>query len=119
MEPISISRALLEANERLIQAAFPDIEDVNALNESDAIPRLAAVADDLCAAGDIGICYLMRSWQWDGILTMLVDAGFDLGLGGSDYTQRYAAFVLGEADDASAAVPLQAEIIPFRSRSPE
>ena len=80
-----LAQILLASNERLIQAAFPNIEDMQALNESEAIPRLAATASQLCAAGDAGICNVMRSWLWDGILTMLVDAGFDLGMGGPEY----------------------------------
>lgn len=119
VDSTSVADMLLEANARLIQTAFPDVEDMNTLNESEAIPRLAATAAQLCNAGDTGICNVMRSWLWDGILTMLVDAGFDLGMGGPDSEQSYAAFVLGDEAAVSPVSPYLAEILPFRPRSPE
>ena len=94
MAPASLAEEVLEANKRLIQIAFPDIEDLHALNESDAIPRLAEMASQRCAAGDDDICHVMRSWLWDGIVTMLSDSGIELG--GPDYEQAYTAFVRSE-----------------------
>jgi hypothetical protein len=110
VDPSSLADTLLEANERLIQTAFPDVEDLNALNESEAIPRLAETASQLCAAGDDGVCHVMRNWLWDGILTMLIDAGFDLDMSGPEYEQRYAAFVLGDEAAVSPASPDLAEM---------
>lgn len=119
MTSTPLARTLLEANERLIQTTFPHMEDLQALNESEAIPRLAAMASQLCVAGDADMCDVMRSWLWDGILTMLIDAGFDLGLGGPDNEQRYADFVHGDAAAVAPVSPYLAEILPFRPRSLE
>jgi len=119
VKPTPLAQTLLQANERLIQTAFPDVEDMNTLNESEAIPRLATTASQLCAQGDDGICHVMRSWLWDGIVTMLVDAGFDLGMSGPEYEQRYAAFVLDDATAVSPASPALAQILAFRPRSVE
>lgn len=48
----------------------------------------------LCATGDATMCNVMRSWLWDGIMTMLIDAGVESG--SPEYEQAYTAFVRGE-----------------------
>ncbi len=93
VDPLSLAEELLEANERLIRTALPAVADVSDLNEGELVPLLAATASRLCAAGDATVCNVMRSWLWDGIVTMLLDA--DVKIGSADYEHAYAAFVGG------------------------
>lgn len=94
VDPLSLAEELLEVNERLIRTALPAVEDASELNEGDLVPLLAATASRLCAAGDATVCSMMRSWLWDGIVTMLLDA--DVKIGGPNYEHAYATFVGGD-----------------------
>lgn len=40
----------------------------------------------------------MLSWLWDGIVTMLMESGVELG--GPEYAASYTAFVRGENEPA-------------------
>lgn len=94
VDPLSLAEELCEANERLIRTALPGVEDLSEFEEVDVVPLLVTTANRLCAAGDVNVCHMMRSWLWDGIVTMLIDA--DVKIGGPNHEQAYAAFVCGE-----------------------
>ncbi len=110
------AESLVAIADRLIHLAFPELGPTDLLAESAVVPYLVALARRQCAAGDAGMCRLVRSWLWDGVVAMLEEAELELGIDGRDFPRRFTRFVGGEDEAVAPAALAPGKIVPFRSR---
>lgn len=116
MEPTKLFQTVGDAEERLLSAAFPDLDDNDTLPEGPALHKVISIAQTLCDAGDDAMCVLMRDWTWQGALAMLEAAGISTLVGGIENDNLYCNF-LGVTRMAGGGMSLaqetSADMVPF------